>query len=93
MPAGPDYPLMVETDRMIEASKRLNTQAIGEFLEWASEHGMRLCSLDDRASHWWPVSLPIERLLAQYIEIDMDKVETERRALLEHVRRINGEGS
>lgn len=146
MPAGPDYPAMVETDRMIEIGRQRHTQAIGEFLEWLGGQGIQLCRWREDLTDARPCSLAVtpgthaprwgcvegrsarygsvtnevgeaygecahcagrgyvevpadarfapepwttERLLAQYIEIDMDKVEVERRDLLEHVRKVN----
>lgn len=96
IPERSSYPPMVETDRMIEAAKTRHTQAIGEFLDWASGvegPGAVLCVLrtdpDTGRSAYLPLGMPTGHLLAQYTKIDMDKVEQERRALLEHVRKIN----
>jgi len=58
------------------------SQAIGEFLEWASErHGFRLCYLE--GNRYWSVGTPVQRLLAEFFEIDENKLEEEKRAMLE----------
>ncbi len=53
---------------------------------------VKLCLFDEQWNEWRPVRLRIEEMLARYFEIDLDKVEEERRALLEHVRKENEHG-
>jgi hypothetical protein len=69
------------------------SQAIGEFLEWLPDIGIKLCEWDDEApgpTKYWPVSKTIERLLSWYFEIDLDKADDEKRSLLEWMRENNG---
>lgn len=72
------------------------SQAIGEFLEWLTfEKGWTLAEwkkteyADDFHNELWPTSYSIEKLLAEYFEIDLEKTEIERRALLEEIRKSN----
>lgn len=63
------------------------SQEIGEFLDWLGEQGIRLASY----TQWdEPVLVEIsdsfERLLARYFEIDLDKVDREKWALLKWLR-------
>lgn len=61
------------------------SQAIGEFLDlFCREKGYSLCELV--GDQYEPVSRSIETLLAEYFEIDLKKVEDERRAILAHIR-------
>lgn len=68
-------PTCPECEKLTAASSE--SQVIGEFIEWLQE---TYC--DD-------VEMPrvsIERLLAEFFEIDLDKVEVERRALLDFIQ-------
>lgn len=72
-----DYP---ECDKLSNASKE--SQIIGEFLDWCGTQGVYLATyyeerglVIDRRS--------IEQILADYYDIDLDKVEDERRKLLD----------
>lgn len=61
------------------------SQAIGEFVDWLHTQGVTL-------AHWHnctqlvPHGTPIEKLLARYFEIDLDKIEEEKRAMLAALR-------
>jgi len=66
------------------------SQAIGEFLEWASdEKNLSLCNYlerdEDGPGGWYPESMGtgrIEHLLAEFFGIDPGVLEDERRAML-----------
>ena len=82
-----DYP---EHDKLRAISGK--SQAIGEFLDWlgAEKHwflaewdGIKRADGDERA---WPASYSITKLLAEFFEIDLDKIEAEKRAMLEALR-------
>lgn len=64
---------------------RNKSQAIGEFLEWlqSDQHVQLMCGLSDASI---PEHRSIERLLADFFEIDLTEVEKERRALLDWQR-------
>jgi hypothetical protein len=62
------------------------SQAIGVFLDWAEEQGYVLCALGDERGtreHYWPIRQSKERLLADHFEIDLVKLENEKREILE----------
>ena len=68
------------------------SQAIGAFLEWlreTKEYEIAKWDTDDRLGidKLSPVHYSIESLLAEYFEIDMNKVEKERQQILEDVRK------
>lgn len=79
---------------------RKESQIIGEFLEWATSNGYHFTktviltaespSLFSDKVHEYDVPherpVAIEDALADYFEIDLDKVEQEQRALLVEVR-------
>lgn len=62
-------------------------EIIREFLEWASENGMEFGRWEPRLTgqvydNFSPVNQSVDQYLAQYFEIDMAKVDEERRAML-----------
>jgi len=63
---------------------REESQKIGRFLDWLRGEGLEVCKVGGE-----PFYLSIEQLLAKYFEIDLEKVEEERRALLDHLRELN----
>lgn len=81
-----------ECDKMLAV--KLESQAIGSFLDWLSEQGMFISEYTKvegyRDEQPWPVSKSIEQWLADYFEIDLAKVEKERRAILEDFRKAQG---
>lgn len=79
--------LTPECDRLVAVSGE--SQRIGAFFAWLThdrDPQIELCERADRGDQLWPVSRSIEQLLAEYFEIDLDKVEAERRMLLSAVR-------
>jgi hypothetical protein len=77
---------------------RERSQPVGEFLEWltterrivlAQYHShTESCSLDCVLDQMlMPCYIGIEKILAEYFQIDLEKVEQERRQLLEDVRK------
>ena len=75
------------------------SQTVGEFLETA---GYTLCELrtfteplDDIGNtyetrpQFVPVSKSIQQILADYFEIDLTKIETEKRTMLDAIRAMN----
>jgi len=77
-------PKTPELNRMAEV--RVESQAIGDFLAWlqtekkikfAKYYGERLA----------PAQVPVEDTLAEFFEIDLKKVEKERQALLNFIRK------
>lgn len=77
-----------EHDKLSEV--KTQTQAIGEFLDWASDSGVQLCRLEDN-DHFYPVG-SFMPLLAEWAGIDMDKIEAEKRQMLDELRKANGYG-
>jgi hypothetical protein len=83
-PSG-DRPETPECDKMLAIAEQ--SQRIGEFLDWLPTIGVRLC---DRNGDFYPQGLSTQSLLALFFEIDLNKVEQEKRALLEWMRETNG---
>lgn len=73
-----------ECDRMLDVHDL--SQTIGAFLDWLPEVNLRVCTYDEKTGEFYPPGTSINRLLAQYFDIDLDKVEREKRAILEWVR-------
>lgn len=69
-------------------SKILGKSAIiGEFLEWLDEHEMVIAGYD--RDEYYRINKSIIELLAEYFEIDLKKIELEKRQMLEEIRSIN----
>jgi len=59
------------------------SQTIGQFLEWLNEQ-YTLCESDEDT--YYPTHINIEKLLATYFEIDLDKIENEKQQMLKAIR-------
>jgi hypothetical protein len=74
--------------------KKLNisthkSQVIGEFLDWQRTKCRRLCFFDLTYDGYRPVNNTIEEILAEYFEIDLVKLEQEKKLILEKLRNQN----
>lgn len=80
-----DYP---EHEKLKAVKDR--SQCVGEFIEWLGENNMAVCEFTGgNIDHWWPTGKPIRKLLAQFFEIDEEKLEAEKRQMLEEQRELN----
>lgn len=76
---------MSELDKMLAVKDR--SQAAGEFLEWLQSTGRVVCRwVDEVDVGFFPTHEGIEVLLAEWLDIDLDKVKAEKRALLAEIR-------
>jgi hypothetical protein len=55
-------------------------------LEFMQEKGIRLCELIPEQGQYYPVILPVQDLVAEFLGVDQRKLEEEERAMLEAVR-------
>ena len=87
-----EYP---EHEKMRAISEK--SQVVGEFIDWLREDGHDICKFEKHTRHsdelgdwtpegWYPQRRRIEQLLADFFEIDLDKIEDEKRAMLEQMR-------
>ena len=67
---------------------QLQSQIVGEFLEWLGEQGIWLASFN-RFDRLDPINDSTEKLLARYFEIDLQVLEAEKVALLDMQRQLN----
>lgn len=67
---------------------RPSSQVIGEFLDWLSDKGLTICAFHPtvRNGIYHPTHKSIEQTLADYFEIDLNKIENERRQILDEFR-------
>jgi hypothetical protein len=67
-----------------------HSQEIGRFLdEFLPSKGIHLCVYSEERysqGEFFPASRPITDLLAEFYEIDLDKIEDEKRAMLDSIR-------
>ena len=84
------YPDCPECDKMIAVKNK--SQPIGEFLDWLqNEKGFCISEWSGKADengdeYLLPVHKSIEQWIADYFNIDLNKVEQERRAVLDYLR-------
>lgn len=79
-----------ECKRLADCSD--DSQKIGEFIDWCNAQGYHLCEYlsvtpNSRTKQLSPLSVTMEQLLAKYFNIDLKVVETERRKLLDELRK------
>lgn len=68
------------------------SQAIGEFVEWLEGKGIHLAEYEQeyRGDHrMFTIQTPITKLLAEFFDIDQDKIEAEKQAMLDAMREMN----
>lgn len=75
-----DFP-RPECDRMVVVAPF--SQHIGDFLDWLEEQGRYIAYRDDDDDRLYIHMEPKTQLLARFYEVDLDKVEDERRQLLD----------
>jgi hypothetical protein len=75
------YPEHDKLERICDKS-----QSIGEFLEWVGDtHRLTLTRVDIDGRQW-PPDCSTTQLLAEFYEIDLDKLEREKREMLDALR-------
>lgn len=65
---------------------------IGQFLEWLDTQSIELCRRDDKWINqpFEAITERREALLARYFDIDLAKIEDEKRAMLAELREAGG---
>lgn len=89
---APNYPDTPELEKM--KAHQPESQIIGSFLDWlTNEKNREICTWDTtrHREEFRPVGKTIEQTLAEYFDVDLKKVEEERRAVLEYAREINAQ--
>jgi len=75
-------------DKMVKVTSESNL--IGEFVDWMrNERGLKICEWSKEYEGHYPVYYGytgINRLIAEYYEIEYDEMDNERRRLLEWIR-------
>lgn len=61
-------------------------QIVGYFIDWLGENGFVIAEYDEITSRLYPARLARDRLLAKHFEIDLDKLNDEKDAMLEAFR-------
>lgn len=80
-----EYP---EHDKLTKVKDQ--SQLIGEFLDWLGTQGIHLASYPyDDSEHLWELFQTREELLAQRFDINLVKLENEKRQMLEEIRATN----
>ena len=75
-----------------EKLKALNgaNQTVGDFIEWLGEQGLVIAKWsDDGGDYMWPAGKSRDELIAEFFDIDRDKLEEEKREMLNKIRESN----
>lgn len=76
------YPEHERMSAIVEKS-----QCIGEFLEWLNDvKRYRICERTGGFVSFYPINKSVENLLAEFFGIDLNKIEQEKREMLEEIR-------
>jgi hypothetical protein len=86
MRAQPECP---ECEKMSDVSKESN--AIGDFLDWLENEKWFVLARWSTRDTLYAAQPDKNKLLAEYYDIDLEKVEQERRDLLNWIRESNNE--
>jgi len=73
---------MPESNKMLKIIDK--SQLCGEFLEWLQQR-YTLCTVDERG--FCPGYVSVQNLLAEFFDIDLKKVDAEKAALLDAIRK------
>jgi hypothetical protein len=83
-----DYP---EHEKL--AAVKRESQAIGEFMDWLADDGIVLYKTEpdvyEPGDGCYPLQRPIRDLLHEFFNIDANKIEAEKRAMLKLLREAN----
>ena len=74
-------------DKLLENDERART--VQEFLEFLQEKELAIAACEEGRDRWGPVCLQPSAIIHQFLDIDEDELEKERRALLEYQRWCN----
>lgn len=70
---------------------REQSQFIGQFIDWLqNETDLRICSYADDDGGYYLAHISTEKLLAQYLEIDLKRLEEEKCEMVAEMRKLNG---
>ncbi|KKL85599.1 hypothetical protein LCGC14_1953110 [marine sediment metagenome] len=73
-----------ECDKIVAVQEK--SQEIGDFIEWlGNKKDLHLCFWENQYNY--RMNTTIEKLLAEYFEIDLEKVENEKQAILDELRK------
>jgi hypothetical protein len=79
-----DYPEHIKLE-----SVKVESQAQGELLDWLSSQGIHLMVWSEKDHTWYAEGRNIQQLLAAFHEIDLNTIETEKRAMLAQLREVS----
>lgn len=60
-------------------------QTVGDFIEWLGEQGWEIARPHERMDMLIPIMKSRDDLLAEFFEIDRNKLEAEKRAMLDSI--------
>lgn len=81
-----------EHDRLAQVADR--TGAVGDFLEWLGEQGVRLAAYDDGTEHWRPdVVGTRDELLGRWSGVNPTRLQMEKVEMIKRLHEMNGQAA
>ena len=68
---------------------RDKSQAIGEFLEWLNSKGVVLCRQEEKGDGFCLTNTSHTQYLAEFLEINLDMLEQEKKIMLDKLRKFD----
>lgn len=69
---------------------RDKSQVIGEFIEWLGGKNYNICEYNDSHEAYLPATQRLEVWLAEFFEINLSALESEKQQMIEELRRPKG---
>jgi hypothetical protein len=86
------WPPTPELDKQQKVIKSGQAGTVQEFIDWLLENGYQICTREDYNpdSNYWPIAGNWNSLMARFFDLDEDKIEQERRAVLDYIDSLKG---
>lgn len=72
-------------------ARQSEASTLSEFIDFLAEQGWEIAAFDDRSERLVPVQSRQAEIIGMFLEIDPEKLETEKRAMLKEIRKANRE--
>ncbi len=80
----PEYP---EHEKL--KAKQKEVSVLSEFYDFMGEQGWEIAAFDDKSERLFPIRQRPDEIIGMFLGIDPKKLEAEKRAMLEEIRKAN----
>jgi hypothetical protein len=68
------------------------SQLIGAFLDWLEQSGYTICEYSKKREEFFPIHQSVQKWLAEYFDIDLEKLDAEKVSMLDKLRKAQKGG-